>query len=141
MRRRQPVLEGQWRVLCAPEGQRTGAILPIPPARRTVLLGGNRLSSACIIALTGIPSPIARLHPARDRHGAVEVWLTPLSDAASELLYNDHPIIGPHRLQDGDVIVTTGYRLRYENVRQAAARRQYASQSSKRSETARRWSI
>jgi len=131
---RRPALEGQWRVLHAPETQRSGGVIPIPAARRAVLIGGRQTHTAPVVALRSVPSSIARLHPARDRNGTVEVWLTPLTEATIPLLYNDYPITTPQRLHDGDVIDASGYRLRYENVQQAAARRQYVGQTAEKME-------
>ena len=122
-RRRRPVLEGRWRVLVAPPGQRAGQIIDLPGDRARVTLGGR--GEGCL-PLPGDPAlevSVASLQAGRGVEGEVEIWLAPLEAASSaHLTVNRRPLSGAYWLQDGDVVALGDYRLRYENVRQAAAR-------------------
>lgn len=141
MYQRQPLLEGQWRVVHAPEKQRTGSVIPVPAARGAVRLGGKKAAGSRTIGLAGVHAPFAQMKSVRDNKGVIDVWLAPLAGAVTELQCNGRPLTISHRLQDGDIIDAMGYRLRYENVRQAAARRQRTNQPSEKPEPARRWSM
>lgn len=108
--RRRPLLQGQWRVLSAPD-RPIGQVVAPHNTHRASTLG----------AILGLKRRLAELQSRRNAIGAPEVWLLPDADAALEC--NGRPLNTPHCLRDGDVLAVGVYRFRYENVQQAAERR------------------
>jgi len=121
VRRRAPRLEGGLRVLESPPGQPSGRFLDLPSHRREVDLDSN-----------GLPLPGARLgakppatlRAVRGKEGQVGILLSPASAGPESqetvVTVNGLPLSLPHALQDGDVVAVGGWRLRYENLGQAA---------------------
>ena len=121
-RRHRPVLEGQWRVLDAPQGCRTGQVIELP-GQAAVTLGGHGKDALALPGGPALEAPVASLRAGRGPEGEMEIWLSPLEGAASASpTVNGRPLSYAHRLEDGDVLSVGGYRLRYENLRQAADR-------------------
>jgi hypothetical protein len=112
-------LDGSLRVLAAPPGQPTGAMLDLPVAPSAVLggTGGNA------VRLSG-DVPRARLRAGRTPEGDAETWIAPpAGEDGTGVLLNERPLEAARRLRDGDVVTLGAYRLRYESLSQASARR------------------
>jgi hypothetical protein len=120
-RRRRPRLVGQWRVLSGPGEGTRGRVLALPPTRSSQPLDGEYLPG---LRLEGEPQASVRVQARQGEAGSVEVWLEPLRAEASEpVCLNRRPLNAAQRLHDGDLVAVGAYRLRYENVREAAQRR------------------
>lgn len=117
-----PRLVGQWRVLAAPQPGHVGTNIPLP-ARRAMRFPDNR-AFAPMLPGVPLPAPVAQLRAERGASGAEEVWIYPLDNSSARLLRDRQPVQHPCPLQDGEIWEFEGYRLRYENVQQAAQRRQ-----------------
>jgi len=116
--RARTTLEGGLRVLQAPSGQPTGAVIGIP-ALPSAVLGGTGKGEV------SLPGEVARLllRAGRTPEGESETWVVPQArggNAAPKL--NDRPFETARRLCDGDVLTLGAYRLRYENLHQAGVR-------------------
>jgi len=123
VRRRAPRLEGRLRVLASPAGQPAGHVLDLPSHRRHAVLGGDELP----LPGSGAGArPRAALRADRDEEGRVEILLMPLpagpGGQGEAVAVNDLALYRPHVLQDGDLVVVGEWRLRYENLEQAARR-------------------
>jgi hypothetical protein len=118
-RRGQARLEGGLRVLAAPPGQPSGTVLDLPAAPAAVLGGMGKGA----VPLPGEAGRVV-LRASRTPAGDSETWAAPATgqDGAGVQL-NDHPLETARRLWDGDVLALGAYRLRYESLRQASARR------------------
>ena len=118
-RRNRERLEGGLRVLAAPPGQPTGKMLDLPAVPAAVLGGMGK-------GAVPLPGETGRviLRASRTPAGDSETWAAPATgqDGAGVQL-NDHPLETARRLWDGDVLALGAYRLRYESLRQASARR------------------
>jgi len=122
-------LDGSLRVLAAPPEGSNGVVFDLP-AMPSVVLGGMDKRA---LPLPGEPSRVT-LRAGRTPEGETETWVAPLAGegvgrgathlkCAWHLLLNDRPLKTARRLCDGDVLTLGGYRLRYESLRQAGARR------------------
>lgn len=134
-RRGRATLEGGLRVLTAPsslpswgragEGV-TGMVLDLP-AVPSVVLGGTGKGSLPLpqpSATHSTPVPRVTLRAYRTPEGDIETWIAPLAgEDAGPIALNDRPLETARRLCDGDVLTFGDYRLRYESLRQAGARR------------------
>ncbi|MDY0020042.1 MAG: hypothetical protein RBT47_08580, partial [Anaerolineae bacterium] len=121
---RSPYLEGQWRILKAPSDLDVGRIIPLPTERKMITLGGQGENALRLPAVVHLDSVVALLQANRSAEGDIEIWIAPAEPRGpAGLLRNERPVTTSQRLQDGDVIAANGYSLRYENLRQAAARR------------------
>jgi len=134
-RRGRATLEGGLRVLTAPsslpswgragEGV-TGMVLDLP-AVPSVVLGGTGKGSLPLpqpSATHSTPVPRVTLRADRTPEGDIETWIAPLAgEDAGPIALNDRPLETARRLCDGDVLTFGDYRLRYESLRQAGARR------------------
>jgi hypothetical protein len=121
-RRGRVTLDGSLRLLAAPSGELAGTVLDIPSLPSVVLGGMGRHA----LPLPGV-SHRATLRASRTPEGEVETWVTPLTHVthgeSDAILLNDHPLETARRLHDGDVLALGDYRLRYESLYQASARR------------------
>jgi hypothetical protein len=112
------VLDGSLRVLAAPEGRPLGRVIDLPAVSH-VILGGSGGE-----ALLSSESPCAVLHAERTPEGEVETWVEPLEGEGTPVItLNGDALVAVRRLCDGDTLAFDGYRLRYESLRQAGARR------------------
>lgn len=112
-------LDGGLRMLAAPPGQPAGAVLELP-ATPTVVLGGTDKGA---VPLPG-EVPRVTLRAGSAPEGGVETWVAPLAgDSETTTALNGSPLKSARLLRDGDVLTLGSYRLRYENLRQAGARR------------------
>jgi hypothetical protein len=117
--RTRATLDGSFRVLAAPPEQPAGEVLDLP-AVPSAILGGTGKKA---IQLPG-EVPRAVLRAGRTPEGDVETWIAPPAGiAGGELTLNEHPLETARRLRDGDVLTLGAYRLRFESLRQASARR------------------
>jgi hypothetical protein len=118
-RRGRVTLDGGLRVLEAPPGQPTGAVLDLPAAS-SVVLGGTGKGA---VPLHEASSRVI-LRAGRAPEGDVETWIAPLAgEDDSAVALNGRPLDRARRLGDGDVLTLGTYRLRYESLRQASAQR------------------
>jgi len=126
-RRRQRVtLEGGLRVLAAPSGEPTGGVIDLPGLPSVVLgrtdEGAVPLPQSSTACSTAVPPVILRA--GRTPEGDAETWVAPLAgEGSGAIALNGRPLETARRLRDGDVLTLGGYRLRYESLRQAGARR------------------
>lgn len=119
-----PHLEGHWRVLTAPSEQAIGQIIPLPTERNMISLGGQGKNALTLPMTVHLDAIVAILQANRNFEGGIEIWINPAGARGTNTLRrNGQLVLTPQRLQDGDVIATDAYTLRYENIRQAAARR------------------
>ena len=115
--RRRPRLEGQLRVLAAPEGQTAGQVIELPANRRTATLG----KTTDDVPLAGNQT-LAIIRAQKGEEGETEMELVPLHPDQAVLAVNEGLLTSPRPLKDGDVITAGDYRLRYENLRRASSR-------------------
>jgi len=122
--RQRATLEGSLRVLSLPlpNGERAGVrgigVLDLPPVSALTLGGMGKHD-----LLPGL-TPRATLRAARTPEGDAETWIAPFpGEDAQTLTLNGRPLGTARRLYDGDVLTLGEYRLRYESLRQAGARR------------------
>jgi len=96
-----------------------GSVLDLPAVPSAVLGGTGKAA----VPLPG-ECPRVVLRAARAPDGERETWVAPLAgEEASAVAFNECPLATARRLCDGDVLTLGAYRLRYENLRQAGARR------------------
>ena len=96
-----------------------GSVLDLP-AVPSAILGGTGQDG---VPLPG-ECPRVVLRAGRAPDGERETWVAPLAgEGTGAVALNERPLATARRLCDGDVLTLGEYRLRYENLRQAGARR------------------
>lgn len=120
LRQDRVLLEGDLRVLAAPLGHATGAVIDLPTVPSVVLGGTGKRG----VPLPG-EVPRVTLRASRAPEGDAETWIAPPAgdEDIGSVALNNRPLETARRLCDGDVLTLGGYRLRYESLRQASAQR------------------